>query len=143
MSDIARGAALARARQSTKHKLLRLGIAAVLGTGALAAASTAQAGSTGITQVVIQKTATAFGGCTIGNVGTFTVVQGYALDVIDPNNELNEPITDIQLAKRDANGYVDVLFNFYIILPSNLANFNGKIVADIPNRSGKELAKIN
>ena len=101
------------------------------------------AASTGITQVTIQKSGVAFGGCSIGNIGTFNYVQGYALDVIDPANALNAAITDIQNAQKDANGLVDVLFNFYIVLPTNLANGNGKIIADIPNRSNKTATAVN
>ena len=143
MIAIARRATSVRASQSTKQKLLRLGIAGLVGVGAMAGASAAQAASTGITQVVIQSTGPAFGGCTIGSVGTFNVVKGYAVDVIDPSNPLNAVITDIQNAQKDANGLVDAVFNFYIILPSNLANGNGKIIADIPNRSGKTIASPN
>jgi hypothetical protein len=143
MIDIARCAASVHTSETIKHKLLRLGVVGLLGIGALAAASGAQAASTGITQVTIQKSGVAFGGCSIGNIGTFNYVQGYALDVIDPANPLNTVITDIGNAQKDANGYVDVLFNFYIVLPTNLANGNGKIIADIPNRSNKTATAVN
>ncbi len=53
MIAIARRATSVRASQSTKQKLLRLGIAGLVGVGAMAGASAAQAASTGITQVVI------------------------------------------------------------------------------------------
>jgi hypothetical protein len=117
MIDITRGTASVHTSVTIKHKLLRLGFAGLLGTGVITTASGAQVASTGIAQVVIQKSAHAFGGCSIGNVGGFTVVSGYALDVIDPNNCLITVITDIQNAQKDNNGFVDALFNFYIISP--------------------------
>ena len=43
MIDIARGAASVHTSETIKHKLLRLGVVGLLGIGALAAASGAQA----------------------------------------------------------------------------------------------------
>lgn len=129
-----------RASQATKRKFSQFsaaafGAAALIGLGAVMAPPAAQAAGTGITAVVIQKTGLAFGGCSIGNVGTYTYYQGYATDTIDPANALNTGITDIGLAPKNSNGYVDVYFNFQIIVPTNLANFSGRLVADWPNRS--------
>ncbi len=60
-------------------------------------------------------------------------------DSIDPANPLNSMITDISLAPKDSNGNVGVYFNFQMVLPTNLANFNGKLVADWPNRSSSRI----
>jgi hypothetical protein len=145
MRAIARRALRLRTTQSSLDKQLRIGLAGLFAIGVLMAASGAQAAGTGITQVVIQTppNTLAFGGNSCGNVGTFNLVQGYAMDTIDPANPLNTGITDIALAPKDANGYVDVYFNFAIILPTKLSNFTGKIIADIPNRSGSTLAQPN
>ena len=139
MIDFVRCAAFVQTSETTKQKLLRLGVAALLGLGAVAGASAAQAANTGISAVVIQKTGLAFGGCSIGNIGTFTYYQGYATDSIDPTNPLNTGITDIALAPKDANGNVSVYVNFQVVLPTNLANFTGRLVADWPNRSGSQI----
>jgi hypothetical protein len=136
-----RAAATACVPETTiKQKLLRLGIAGLVAIGLAAGATAAQAAGTGITAVVVQKTGVAFGGCSIGSIGTFTYYQGYATDTIDPKNALNTGITDIGLAPTDSNGYVDVFFNFQIVVPTNLANFAGRLVADWPNRSGSQIA---
>ncbi|HEX3994032.1 MAG TPA: hypothetical protein VHX39_22905, partial [Acetobacteraceae bacterium] len=143
MTDIACGAASAHARKSNKRRLLDIGIVGLLGAGLIATASAAQAANAGISQVTILSSGPAFGGCSIGNVGTFTVIKGYALDLIDPADSHNTDITDIALAPKDANGYVNLLLSFYMTVPSNLANGNGKIVADIPNRGNVEIASPN
>jgi len=144
MIDTARGAALVCARQSTKHRLLRLGIAGLLGSSMLAAASVAQAGGpTGIQKVTIQSTALAFGGYSFPDVGTYTVIKGYALDAINPADPKNSMLTDLALAPRDANGMVDVLFNIYIIMPTNLSKGNGKVMYEPPNRGGKQFGAMN
>ena len=80
--------------------MLRLGAAAVLGIGALAAASGAQAAGTGITAVVMQKTGLAFGGCSIGSIGTFTLLPRLCADSIDPTNALNTVITDMRSLRK-------------------------------------------
>src|SRR5580704_1653719 len=142
MINFVRCAASVRASEITKQKLLRLGAAAVLGIGALAAASGAQAANTGITALVIQKTGLAFGGCSIPGIGTYTFYQGYATDSVDPTNPLNSMITDIALAPKDANGNVGLYFNVQFVVPTNLANFNGKLVADWPNRGGPQSGSL-
>ena len=142
MIDCVRSSASVRVSETTKQKLLQLGVAAVLGIGALAAASGAQAANTGITAIVVQSTGLAFGGCSIPGIGTYTYYQGYATDSVDPTNPLNSMITDISLAPKDSNGNVGLYFNFQMVLPTNLANFNGKIVADWPNRSSAEAGSL-
>ena len=131
------------AKGNFAQRALAFGAVAFLGLGALGVTSSAQAAGGGITSVVIQNTAPAFGGCSIGNIGTFTLVQGYAQDSIDPTSPLNTGITDIALAPKDGTGSVGVVFNFAIILPTSLANFSGRVIADIPNRSGSTLAQPN
>jgi hypothetical protein len=139
MIGIARCATSKHAFQSTKHKLLRLGIAGLLAAGVIATTSAAQAAGTGVTSVTVTGSGPAFGGCSIGSVGTFSFARGWAIDVIDPANPLNAVIIDIANAQKDANGMVEVMFNFDIVYPTNLANGNGKVIADIPNRSGSTL----
>jgi hypothetical protein len=144
MIGIARGSTSNRSFESIKHKLVRVGlVAGLLGAGAVAAASTAQAAGTGITSVTILSSGPAFGGCSIGSVGTFSFVRGWAVDTIDPANPLNTPIVDIQNAQKDANGMVEVMFNFDIIYPTDLTKGNGKVIAEIPNRSSALLSFAN
>jgi hypothetical protein len=129
--------------ESIRHKLLRLGIATLLGAGAVAAASTAQAVTPGVQAITVTSSGLAFGGCTmpIGNsTGTYSFKRGWAIELIDPANPLNAPIIDLALAQRDANGMIEVMFNFDIVYPTNAANWNGKVIADIPNRGGGTLA---
>ena len=144
MINSARDAASKRVYGSIKRKLFGLGIAGLVGIGAVATAPAAHAvAGTGITAVTVLSSGTAFGGCPIGSVGTFSFMRGWAVETIDPANPLNTPIIDIANAQKDSNGFVDVLFNFDIIYPTNLANGNGKIIADIPNRDGSTLGSPN
>ena len=143
MIGIARCATSKHAFESIKHKLLRLSIAGLLGAGVIASTSAAQAAGTGVTSVTITGSGLAFGGCSVGNIGTYSFARGWAIDTIDPANPLNTVIVDIANAQKDANGMVEVMFNFDIVYPTNLANGNGKVIADIPNRGGSTLAQPN
>ena len=127
--------------RSTIRKLMRVGTAGLL--CAVAATSAAQAGNTGIQKVTILSSGPAFGGYSFGGVGTYTVIKGYALDAVSPTDPKNAILTDIGLAPRDANGNVEVLFNFYMIIPTNLANGNGKVMYEPPNRGGKTFGAFN
>jgi hypothetical protein len=143
MIDTARDAASKRVFDSIKTKLFGLGIAGLLGIGAVATAPAAHAAGTGITQVNVLSSGVAFGGCSIGNIGTFSFMRGWAVESIDPANPLNAVIIDIANAQKDANGFVNVLFNFDIVYPTDLSKSNGKVIADIPNRSGSTLGQPN
>jgi Alpha/beta hydrolase domain len=93
-----------------------------------------------VTQIIVQSNALAFGGYSFPGVGTYQVIKGYAIDAVDPADPQNAVITDIQLAPRDMNGKVEVVFNFYILKP---ANGNGKMMYEPPNRSSKTFGTMN
>jgi hypothetical protein len=94
-------------------------------------------------EITILSNGPAFGGYSFAGVGTYTVIKGYALDAVNPTDPKNAMLTDINLAPRDANGNVDVLFNFYMIIPTNLANGNGRVMYEPPNRGGKTFGALN
>jgi hypothetical protein len=118
----------------------RLALACLVGTTLLATISLAQAH---ITKLTVLSSGTAFGGYSFPGVGTYQVIKGYAIDAVDPSDQQNALITDIQLAPKDANGKVDVMFNFYILLPSNLNQGNGKVMYEPVNRGSKTFGVLN
>ena len=140
MYDTARGASPSLALQSRQFNLRRLAVAGLVGTSALAIASGAQAH---ITKITILSSATAFGGYSFPGIGTYQVLKGYAIDAVDPKSPQNSMITDIQLAPRDANGKVDVVFNFYILTPTDITKGNAKMMYEPPNRGNKTFGVMN
>src|SRR5690348_16262126 len=95
MSDIAPGAS-ACAPQSFTRPLYRLALAGLLATSsALAMSSVAQAR---ITQIKILNWAIAFGGYSSPIVGQYEFITGIATGEIDPRDQRNAIITDIELA---------------------------------------------
>src|SRR5262249_9505011 len=140
MIDTARGASFAQAPKTTKGKLVRLGIAGLLATSALVAASAAQAR---ITKITILSRGTAFGGFSFPLVGQYEFITGIAAGEATPLNPHNTAITDIQLAHRNANGNVEYQHNFYILKPVDLSHGNHKMMYEPPNRGGKTYQTLN
>ena len=103
----------------------------------IAASSIAQAR---ITQIIVQSSTAAFGGYSFPGAGAYQAIKGYAIAAVDPGDPHNAVITDIQLAPRDANGKVEVVFNFYILKP---ASGNGKMMYEPPNRGSKTFGTMN
>ena len=78
----------------------------------------------------------AFGGISFGSVGSYEVICGTFTGAVNPLNPRNAAIIDIANAPRDTSGLVEYTVNFQIIRPVNLANGNGRIIYDMPNRGG-------
>src|SRR5438876_12401006 len=55
-----------------------------------------------ITKVQINARALAFGGASFGTVGQYETLRGAVFGEVDPNDPLNEVITDSKLAPRNA-----------------------------------------
>src|SRR5215831_11185753 len=140
MIDTPRGAPLARAPDPPKRNLIRLGVAALLATSALATASSAQAR---ITQITILNRGIAFGGHSFPLVGQYEFITGIASGAVNPSNPQNALITDLQLAPRNANGNVAYQHNFYILKPLDLSHGNHKMMYEPPNRGGKTYQTLN
>jgi hypothetical protein len=120
--------------------MLRLGIAGLLSTSVLTAASVAQARTT---QITILTRGLAFGGHSFPLVGQYEFITGVATGEVNPSNPQNAVITDIQLAPRNANGNVVYQHNFYILKPVELSHGNHKMMYEPPNRGGKTYQTLN
>jgi alpha/beta hydrolase family protein len=127
-------------RTATRRKIWLLCFAGLLGTGALAVASVAQAR---ITQITIVTRGTAFGGFSFPVVGQYEFITGIATGEVNPSNPQNALITDIALAPRNANGNVVYQHNFYILKPLDLSHGNHKMMYEPPNRGSKTYQTLN
>ena len=140
MIDSARRAPFVCTPGTGKRALLRLGIAGLLSTGVIAAASVAQARTT---QITILARGIAFGGHSFPIVGQYEFITGVATGEVNPSNPQNAVIIDIQLAPRNANGNVVYQHNFYILKPLDLSRGNHKMMYEPPNRGGKTYQTLN
>jgi hypothetical protein len=91
-----------------------------------------------ITNITISSTAPAYGGATFGSVGQYEFVTGIAFGEIDPGDERNSIIQDIELAPRNARGMVEYSTKFQILKPADESKGNHMMLFEIVNR-GNEL----
>src|ERR1044071_3460813 len=119
--------------QAGMARLARAGIAVaalVLGGAAPAHAR--------ITRIEITRVESpTFGGASFGNVGTYDKLVGRAFGEVDPRDAQNAGIQDVQLAPRNARGWVEYSMDVYILTPHDPARGNATIFYDAVNRGNK------
>src|SRR3954464_4464718 len=96
-----------------------------------------------VTRVQINSRAVAYGGASFGSVGQYETLRGVVFGEVDPNDPLNEVITDIKLAPRNARGMVEYNMDFWISKPVNMGNANGTLLHDVPNRGSVRSLELN
>ena len=96
-----------------------------------------------ITKIQINSRAIAFGGASFGSVGQYETLRGVAWAEVDPDDPLNEVITDIKLAPRNARGMVEFNFDFWINKPLDMTRANGTLLHDVPNRGSVRSLELN
>jgi len=113
---------------------------ALVGLLPLALAGAAEAR---ITRVQINSRAVAFGGASFGSVGQYETLRGVVFGEVDPNDPLNEVITDIKLAPRNARGMVEYNVDFWLNKPVDMSKANGTLLHDVPNRGNVRSVELN
>jgi Alpha/beta hydrolase domain len=68
-----------------------------------------------------------------GDAGAYEQISGRAFGELDPNDPLNKPIQDIELAK-DADGKVRYVATFVLTKPVDINKASGLMWHDVPNR---------
>ena len=74
------------------------------------------------------------GGKSFGNVGPYERLRGRLYFTVEANAPENQPIVDIKLAPRDAQGRVHFTTDFILLKPADPARANGRILYDVNNR---------
>ena len=65
--------------------------------------------------VIDRKVSPAFDGRSFGTAGPYETIAGRAFGELDPNDPHNRVITDIALAKRNANGKIEYVASFFLV----------------------------
>lgn len=118
---------------STLSKLFRSPATAGVATAvALAWAPTSDAR---VTKIVIDRTQ-ALAGQTAGET-PYETITGRAFGELDPMDEHNALITDINLAPRNPNGKAEYIASFFIVKPVDMSKSSGLLWHDVPNRGGR------
>ena len=90
-----------------------------------------------VTRIVIEQTVSpAFNGQAFGSAGAYETIAGRAFGELDPRDERNAIIQDIELAK-DADGKVRYVATFFLVKPVDMGKSSGLLWHDVPNRGGR------
>jgi len=76
-------------------------------------------------------------GQAFGDVGPYEQITAIARFAIDPKDQANRIIVDLDLAPRNADGNVEFAADVVILAPKDLSKGNGAIFYDVNNRGNK------
>jgi hypothetical protein len=77
------------------------------------------------------------GGMRFGETGAYDILHGVARFAVDPANERNRAIVDLQLAPRNQEGKVEFASDVCLLAPHEPSKSNGAILYDVNNRGHK------
>lgn len=109
-------------------------MASALATVLLLATGTASAE---VARIQVDTRVDIAGGHSYGLTGAYEGLSGTIFFEVDPTNPVNQIITDINLAPRNANGKVEFRSDFYLIKPKDIGHGNGTVLYEVSNRGGK------
>lgn len=72
-----------------------------------------------------------------GDVGQYEEIRGVLSFQIDPGNEANSRITDVNLAPINQDGFVEFESDVSLILPVDKTKVSGKLLLDVVNRGNR------
>jgi hypothetical protein len=123
-------------RETTMHRetigKLRLLLSAAVFGGVIGSNSPSDAY---VDHIAVDATSTATYTPVGGTATSYTIYSGRVFGALDPRDEHNAVITDIQLAPT-TNGRVDYIANFEIITPTDPKQRTGLMMYGVPNRGG-------
>jgi hypothetical protein len=76
-------------------------------------------------------------GKSFGATGPYEKLAGRIYFEVDPSNDANRIITDLDKAPRHARGRVEFSSDFFLIKPKEIARGNGTLLYEVSNRGGK------
>jgi hypothetical protein len=82
------------------------------------------------------------GGKPIGEVGPCERLSGRIAFEIDPANEANRQIVDLQLAPKNAKGQVEFAADFVMILPVDRSKLSGTLFYEVNNRGNPTAPRL-
>ena len=90
-----------------------------------------------LTNLEIHTRTSVLNGQPFGAVGAYEKIVGTIRFSADPSHPLNQRITDIGFAEKDARGEVEYSADFYVLKPVDPAKGNRRLLLDVVNRGRK------
>jgi Alpha/beta hydrolase domain len=90
-----------------------------------------------VVRIEVRSRADVAGGKAFDAAGPFERIAGRIYYEVDPSNDANKIITDIDNAPRNARGRVEFSADFFLLKPKQIAAGNGTLLYEVSNRGGK------
>src|SRR5687768_4565919 len=78
-----------------------------------------------------------------GDAGAYERIDGVLHYAVDPENESNAAIVDIDRAAHDEHGLVHFEGDVTLLQPVDAARANGRFLADVVNRGNRTFMRYN
>jgi len=97
-----------------------------------------------VSRIDVSSRSLVHGGIAFGSAGPYERITGQVHFTIDPANPRNRVITDLEKARTNARGQVELSADLVILRPRDPSRGNGVALVDVPNRGRKiALASFN
>jgi hypothetical protein len=90
-----------------------------------------------VTSLEIARRSIVLDGHAFGAAGAYEKIVGVLCFGVDPTHPVNQAITDLALAPRNAAGLVECAADVYLLRPVDPSRGNRRLLLDIPNRGRK------
>ncbi len=118
-------------RDAWKSRIVRLG-SLFASLGIFSATVTAE-----VVRMEIRERGPFAGGHEFGGVGAYERVLGRLHCEVDPKDDANTGITDLQRAPTNSAGKVDYWTDFFLLKPVDVQRGSGRLLYDVNNRGNK------
>jgi hypothetical protein len=106
--------------------------AAILLVGLISSPAVAE-----VVRIDVLSRADVAAGKSFAGTGPYEKLAGRIYFEVDPSNDANKIITDIDKAPRNARGRVEFSADFFLMKPKDIARGNGTLLYEVSNRGGK------
>jgi hypothetical protein len=90
-----------------------------------------------VVRIDVKSRADVLAGQSVGAAGPYEKLSGRIYFAVDPLNDANRIIADIDKAPKNAAGRVEFSSDFYLIKPKDPSRGNGTLLYEVSNRGGK------
>lgn len=92
-----------------------------------------------VVRIDVRSRADVLAGQSFGTAGPYEKLSGTIYFAVDPRNDANQIIADIDKAPKNAAGKVEFSSTFYLIKPKDPGRGNGTLLYEVSNRGGKAM----
>ena len=95
-----------------------------------------------VVRIEVKSRADVLAGRPFGAAGPYEKLAGTIYFAVDPRHPVNQIITDIDKAPKNAAGKVEFSSDFYMLKPKDHRRGNGTLLHEVSNRGGKGMVRF-